>query len=80
VRGITGGSPDFSGEGVHNEGDTNEQPGGVQDPMNIAAKIRARRAEARTRRAVNRAIDMAATPAMRHELIMIAQAQHGPLR
>jgi hypothetical protein len=45
------------------------------DLMNITAKIRARRAEARTRRAVNRAIDMAATPAMRHELIMIAQQQ-----
>lgn len=43
--------------------------------MNITAKIRARRAEARTRRAVSRAIDMAATPAMKHELILIAQ-QH----
>jgi hypothetical protein len=49
------------------------------DLMNITAKIRARRAEARTRRAVNRAIDMAATPAMRHELIMIAQ-RHSFLR
>lgn len=48
-------------------------------PVNITAKIRARRAEARTRRAVNRAIDHAATPAMRHELIMIAQ-QQGNLR
>ena len=48
--------------------------------MNIAAKIRARRAEARTRRAVNRAIDNAATPAMRHELIMIAQHQANHLR
>jgi hypothetical protein len=45
----------------------------MQDPMNITAKIRARRAEARTRRAVTRAIDMAATPAMRHELIIMAQ-------
>jgi hypothetical protein len=43
--------------------------------MNIAAKIRARRVEARNRRAVNRAIDNAATPAMRHELIVIAQNQ-----
>ena len=41
--------------------------------MNIAARIRSRRAEARARRAVSRAIDQAATPAMRHELIMIAQ-------
>jgi hypothetical protein len=49
------------------------------DLMNITAKIRARRAEARTRRAVTRAIDMAATPAMRHELIIIAQ-QQGTLR
>lgn len=43
--------------------------------MNITAKIRARRAEARTRRAVNRAIEKAATPAMKHELMMIAQQQ-----
>ena len=37
--------------------------------MNMAAKIRARRAEARSRKAVSRAIDQAGTPAMRHELI-----------
>ena len=43
--------------------------------MNMAAKIRARRVEARNRRAVNRAIADAATPAMRHELIVIAQNQ-----
>jgi len=43
--------------------------------MNIAAKLRARRTEARNRRAVNRAINQAATPAMRHELIVIAQNQ-----
>jgi hypothetical protein len=52
----------------------------VQYLMNITAKIRARRAEARTRRAVNRAIQNAATPAMRHELIIIAQQQSGGLR
>jgi hypothetical protein len=46
------------------------------EPMNIAAKFRARRVEARDRRAVNRAIDRAATPSMRHELIVIAQNQH----
>ncbi|PPK67993.1 hypothetical protein V5P93_007341 [Actinokineospora auranticolor] len=44
--------------------------------MNVTARIRARRAEARTRKAVNRAIDQAATPAMRHELISLAQAQN----
>jgi len=43
--------------------------------MNLAAKLRARRIEARDRRAVNRAINQAATPAMRHELIVIAQNQ-----
>ena len=43
--------------------------------MNMAAKIRARRVDARNRRAVNRAIEGAATPAMRHELIVIAQNQ-----
>jgi hypothetical protein len=48
--------------------------------MNIAAKIRARRAETRTRRAITRAIDAAATPALRHELIVISQSQHGHLR
>ena len=43
--------------------------------MNVTAKIRARRAEARTRRAVTRAIEQAATPSMRHELITLAQNQ-----
>jgi hypothetical protein len=52
----------------------------VQYLMNITAKIRARRAEARTRRAINRAIESAATPAMRHELITIAQQQNGNFR
>jgi hypothetical protein len=41
--------------------------------MNLAAKIRTRRTEARNRRAIDRAIRDAATPSMRHELIMIAQ-------
>ena len=41
--------------------------------MNLAAKIRARRAEARTRRAINNAIAGAATPALRDELIVISQ-------
>jgi hypothetical protein len=52
----------------------------MTDQMNIAAKLRARRAEARNRKAVARAIDMAATPAMRHELMVIAQAQVSTLR
>lgn len=43
--------------------------------MNIAAKLRARRVENRNRKAVVRAIDGAATPAMRHELMVIAQSQ-----
>lgn len=43
--------------------------------MNMAAKLRARRVEARNRRAVSRAIESAATPSMRHELIVIAQNQ-----
>jgi hypothetical protein len=44
--------------------------------MNIAAKIRARRVEARTRKAVSRAIEQAATPSMRHELITLAQVHN----
>jgi hypothetical protein len=47
---------------------------------NIAAKLRAHRAEARTRRALNRAIDTAATPSVRQELIAIARAHHVDLR
>jgi hypothetical protein len=43
--------------------------------MNIAAKLRTRRSQARNRRAIARAIDQAATPALRHELIVIAQNQ-----
>ncbi|GGM47763.1 hypothetical protein GCM10012275_18520 [Longimycelium tulufanense] len=48
--------------------------------MNLAAKLRARRAKSRTRRAVARAIDSAATPALRHELMVIAQQQVNSLR
>ena len=51
------------------------------EPMtNIAARLRARRAEARNRRALNRAIDTAATATVRQELIAIAQAHQAPLR
>jgi hypothetical protein len=53
----------------------------MQKPMNnIAAKLRARRAEVRTRRALNRAIDTAATATVRQELIAIAQARTGYMR
>jgi len=41
--------------------------------MNLAAKLRARRVETRNRRAINRAIAGAATPALRDELIVISQ-------
>jgi hypothetical protein len=47
---------------------------------NIAAKLRARRAEVRTRRAVSRAIDTAATATVRQELIAIAQARQIHMR
>lgn len=43
--------------------------------MNIAARLRARRVESRNRRALKTAIDNAATPAMRHELIAMQQQQ-----
>lgn len=43
--------------------------------MNITAKIRARRVEARHRRAMNQAIATAATPAMRDEILIMAQRQ-----
>jgi len=47
---------------------------------NIAAKLRARRAENRTRRALNRAIDTAATATVRQELIAISQARQNYMR
>ncbi|MGY4719255.1 hypothetical protein [Naumannella cuiyingiana] len=39
----------------------------------IATNLRARREAARSRRAINRAINNAATPSMRDELILVAQ-------
>ena len=48
---------------------------GVHTKMNIAAKLRARRVESRNRRAVNHAIATAATPAMRDEILIMAQRQ-----
>ena len=47
--------------------------------MNIAARMRARRIESRNRRVLTNAIDSAATPAMRHELIAMAQQQQLPI-
>ena len=44
--------------------------------MNIAARLRARRARTRNRRTVDHAIAHAATPAMRDELIVMAQQQN----
>jgi hypothetical protein len=48
--------------------------------MNIVAKIRARRAQARTRAAVRRVVEGANTPSMRHELSIIAQSHLNSLR
>jgi hypothetical protein len=53
---------------------------GAQNTMNIAAKLRARRVESRNRRAVNHAIANAATPAMRDEILIIAQRQATTIR
>ncbi len=48
--------------------------------MNVTAKLRARRVEARNRRAVNRALSQAKTPAMRDEILAVAQRQQMSLR
>lgn len=48
--------------------------------MNITAKLRARRVEARNRKAIARAIDQAPSQSMRHELMAIAQNQVTTLR
>ena len=47
---------------------------------NIAAKLRARRVEARTRRALDRAIENAGSPTARQELIAIARARQARTR
>ena len=47
---------------------------------NIAAKFRARRAQTRTRKAVSRAIDNAASATIREELIAVANARRVKLR
>lgn len=62
----------WTGQQKHHEG--------VAKQMNIAAKLRARRVESRNRRAVNRAIATAATPAMRDEILIMAQRQAGAVR
>lgn len=43
--------------------------------MNIAARLRTRRARTRNRRVLDDAIARAATPTMRNELILMAQQQ-----
>jgi len=43
--------------------------------MNLTARLRAHRARTRHRRAIDDAISRAATPAMRNELILMAQQQ-----
>lgn len=45
----------------------------------LAKALRSRREISRTRRAVTRAIDNAATPAMRDELILMAQRQNSAI-
>ncbi|WP_344807628.1 hypothetical protein [Microlunatus ginsengisoli] len=46
----------------------------------LADSFRTRRRQARDRRAIERAISNAATPAMRDELIMVAQRRSSALR
>jgi len=46
----------------------------------IGTAIRNRRDSARTQRAVSQAIERAATPAVRNELLAMAQVQGLPLR
>jgi hypothetical protein len=46
----------------------------------IGTAVRNRRDSARTRREVSRAIERAATPAVRNELLAMAQMQGLPLR
>ena len=48
--------------------------------MNLTAKLRARRVEARNRRAVNRALADAKTPAMRDEILAVAHRQQMSIR
>lgn len=55
-------------------------PREMQNAMNMTAKLRARRVEARNRRAVNRALAQAKTPAMRDEILAVAQRQQMFLR
>lgn len=43
--------------------------------MSLAKAVRSRRELSRNRRAFNRALNNAATPAMRDELIIVAQRQ-----
>ena len=47
---------------------------------NMTARLRTRRAEARMRRALNRAIDNASSTGVRNELTSLAREHHRPLR
>lgn len=44
--------------------------------MSLASTYRTRRNAARTQRAINKAINNAATPALRDELLLVAQRQY----
>lgn len=44
--------------------------------MSFAKNLRTRRDAARTQRAINKAINNAATPALRDELLLVAQRQY----
>lgn len=48
--------------------------------MTIAAKLRARRERAHTRKAVTQAIESAPTPALRQELLAVTQSYAAGLR
>ena len=47
---------------------------------NMAAKLRARRANARSRKALNRAVNTAADSSMRNELTWLAWSRNMPTR
>lgn len=58
---------------------SNEHRKGLIRMTRLAKALRSRREISRTRRAVTRAIDNAATPAMRDELILMAQRQNSAI-
>jgi hypothetical protein len=78
LTGQTGGEP--GGEGAYLSYITERTFERDEPPMNITAKLRARRVEARNRKAIARAINQAPSQSMRHELMAIAQNQVTTLR